>query len=196
MSVEDTLRLAWQAARDGRPGVRDALLTLAVAESGPAEPEWSKRCWKRLVTSRSDHLFSRFPNREQALADVRVAERLRLMRAVFPPIRVKRLLERAAVLRGTYTGRRISLAIVLEELLRPDEPRRAQPNEAAAKPPARPLENRPPSLMRAAAQAASERREAAERDETLSDFYLAVLLAIAMLLASTLKASDRENRAA
>jgi hypothetical protein len=42
----------------------------------------------------------------------------------------------------------------------------------------------------------SERRESAERDETLESFYLAVLLAIAMFLASQLKASDRESKAA
>jgi hypothetical protein len=201
MSAEDSLRLAWQAARDGRMGMRDALLTLAVAEKGPAEARWAARCWNLLVTTRADHLFARFATREQALADPRVAERLRLLRAVYPPTRVERLLDRAAMLRGTYTGRRVSLPVVIEELFGPQGPRRERSASTTQKAPGLPLESRPPLLKRpgpapTSPQVTSDRRESAERDEALPAFYLAVLLAIAMLLATTLKASDRESKAA
>jgi hypothetical protein len=194
MPAEDDLQLAWQAARDGHPGTRDALLTLAVAESDPAQCEWVERCWKRLVTTRSDHLYARFATRELALADARVVERLKRLRAVFPPTRVERLLQRAAVLRGTYTGRSISLAIVLEELLGPSEPRRQNP-AAVSKAPLLAIESRSNAVKRPA-QGGMERRENDGNDDTITSLYLAVLLAIAMLLASTIKASERESKAA
>src|SRR5689334_8654303 len=104
MAAGDLLRLAWQAGRDARPGLRDALLTLAVAESGPAERSWADRCWKRLIANRSDDLVAAFPTWELARADERVRTRVARLRLMFPPARVGRLLQRSAVLTGTFTG--------------------------------------------------------------------------------------------
>src|SRR5581483_2897284 len=67
-AVDDLLRLAWQADRDGRENHRDALLTLAAAEAPPDAP-WLARCRRRLITSCPDHAFSRFPTVAAALAD-------------------------------------------------------------------------------------------------------------------------------
>ncbi|HEV3165191.1 MAG TPA: hypothetical protein VGZ22_14285 [Isosphaeraceae bacterium] len=202
MAVEGELRLAWQAARDGRSGMRDALLTLAVADSGPADAVWADRAWKRLIAGRSDHLFARFASREQALAHPEVAARLSRIRAVFPPARVQRLLERAEVIRGTYTGRRTSLAVVVEELVGTDESlarTQARPPIAATK--ASPVSLDPLGSRGAKLPAASTPATAqAKTDDTeagvLLTLYLTVLLAIAILLASTLKATEHGTKAA
>src|SRR4051794_222349 len=42
--VEDLVRLAWQVDREGRPGTRDALLTLAVCESLEEAPALTEQC--------------------------------------------------------------------------------------------------------------------------------------------------------
>ena len=61
MPVDDLLRLAWQADRDGRPGTRDALLMLAIAESGPGEAVMAERCRRRLISRQPDHWLASFP---------------------------------------------------------------------------------------------------------------------------------------
>ena len=62
MAAEDLLRLAWEAEHDGRRALRDALLTLAVAESGP-DDAWAERCRARLVAERPDHFLGEFATR-------------------------------------------------------------------------------------------------------------------------------------
>ncbi len=118
MAAEDVLRLAWQADRDGRPGMRDALLTLAVAESGPDGAVAAERCRRKLVAGRPDHWFAPFPTLGQALANARVARALDRLRATFPEARVRRLLMRGDVRRGPYRGRP-SLSLILDDLLGP-----------------------------------------------------------------------------
>ncbi|HEV3122022.1 MAG TPA: hypothetical protein VGY53_08975 [Isosphaeraceae bacterium] len=196
MAAAELLRLAWLAAREGRVGTRDSLLTLALAESGPADAAWATRCWRRLLTLRADHIYARFPTLEKALADERVAGVVLRLRAVYPPARVQRLLERAAVLRGTYTGRRASLAVVLDELLGAEESRPGRLPDASLPAPYLPREGQGAASKRSAkAAAAAESRE--PLDPEIQTFYLTVLLAIAMLLATTQRASGQgSNRAA
>ena len=48
-TVEGLLRLAWLAEVEGRPRLRDAVMTLAVAESGPGDAVLAERCRRKLV---------------------------------------------------------------------------------------------------------------------------------------------------
>src|SRR4051794_29326230 len=56
--VEDLLRLGWEANADGRPGMRDALLTMAVAEAGADDAVLADRCRRLLIAHRPDHCFA------------------------------------------------------------------------------------------------------------------------------------------
>lgn len=181
MAAEDDLRLAWQAARDGRPGMRDVLLTLAVASQDAAGAPWADRCRRHLVRARPGHPFTKHATLAQALVDPDVIEKLRQLRELFPPTRVLRLLQRADVLRGTYTGRRVSATILVEELLGPEPALRSRAQ--------RPRQPRQPHVL-------PPRERDADSDGALASFYLTVLIAIAMLLACTLEASDHGSRAA
>jgi hypothetical protein len=134
MAAEDVLRLAWQADRDGRPGMRDALLTLAVAESGPDDAVAAERCRRKLIAGRPDHWFAPFPTLGQALADDRVARALDRLRTTFPEARVRWLLMRGDVRRGPYR-RHPPLSRVLDDLLGPGPgvssvPPRSDPDHA------------------------------------------------------------------
>lgn len=133
MSAEDDLRLAWQADRDGRPGRRDALLTLAVAQV-PAHTPWVARCRDRLVENRPDHIFARFSSVPEALGHPKVRQALKKLRALYPPAKVANLVRRDEVRRGPWTGRRPALAVVINDLfarrrgrIEPGEPTRVQP---------------------------------------------------------------------
>lgn len=180
MTAEDDLRLAWQAARDGRPGMRDVLLTLAVAAPDAAGAPWAERCRLHLVRERPGHPFVKHATLTEALANCAVIDKIRELRELFPHRRVQRLLQRADVLRGTYTGRKSSLGLLVEEMLGPYPTvrKRSRPRPASE-----------PLVLPAA-----DREEESER--SLVTFYLTVLIAIAMLLACTLEASDRGSKAA
>ncbi len=115
--AEAYLRLAWQADRDGRPSLRDALLTLAAEGGVRLGAPWAVRCRRALVAARSGRLFAAAPTLEAALADPRVGQRLARLGRAFPPARVRRLLFAAAVRRGPYTGRVDPLATLLDDLL-------------------------------------------------------------------------------
>jgi hypothetical protein len=207
MAVDSALRLAWQAGREGRLGMRDALITLALAESGPADAVWSGRCWHWLLGSRTDHFFAPFGSLEEALADGRVRARLKKLKESYPEARVQRMLERAAVLRGTYTGRKPRLRTLLEELLGPEEHKPARRPDAHLPAPFLPMDgngngngngdgNGNGALARRNGAAAAP-AETLISDDGVYTFYLTVLLAIAMLLASTLHVSDQgSNKAA
>jgi hypothetical protein len=206
MAAVDLLRLAWQAARDARPGLRDALLTLALAESGPADRPWAERCWARLLANRSDDLMAAFPTWEIARRDDRVAARVAKLRIMFPPARVQRLLQRGNVLRGTYTGRRTTMATLLDDLLgppghgvsrtavTPSSPRVAlvSRERASDKPQAISADRRSHQAQSFPLSA----RDGLEKDNSVYLFYLTVLLAIAMFLASTDDVSGRDSKAA
>jgi hypothetical protein len=148
------------------------------------------------LTLRADHIYARFPTLEKALADERVAGVVVRLRAVYPPMRVQRLLERAAVLRGTYTGRKPSLPVLLDELLGTEESRPRRLPDASLPAPYLPREAQGAVSKRSAkAAVAAESREPLDPD--IHTFYLTVLLAIAMLLATTQRASGQgSNRAA
>lgn len=104
MLAQEEVRLALRAHREGRVGMRDSLLTLAVADAGVEGAAWADRCRRWLVSRRSDHLFAPFPTLSAALADPRVSAALGRVRQTFPPVRVRHLLLRADTLAGRYTG--------------------------------------------------------------------------------------------
>lgn len=114
--VEDLLRLAWRANADGRAGMRDALLTLAVAESGADDAVLAERCRKLLVAHRPDHCFAGPMPIGHALARPKVAETLRKLRFMYPPVRVRHLLLRGGAAGGPYTSPDLPLWRVLEDL--------------------------------------------------------------------------------
>lgn len=182
-SAEDALRLAWRADRDGRAGMRDALLTLALAESGPDDAVAAERCRKFLVAGRPHHWLASFPTLGQALAHPRVAGEIRLFRAMYPPVRVRHLLRRSDVLLGPYTGRRVPRARILDDLFGPRTPRQA------------PAGDSPPSALPFATGSAGT-VERPDDPEDLSVFYLTVLLAIAILLATVPAPAAQGTRAA
>ena len=87
MAVDDYLRVAWQADRDGNRQLREAMLTLAVAFS-PGEA-WAELCRARLVQDRPSHFLGHHPTLPEALADPRVQHSLRKLRARNPLSRVR-----------------------------------------------------------------------------------------------------------
>jgi hypothetical protein len=118
MEAEDALRLAWEADHDGRPRLRDALMTLAVADSQPGDA-WVDRCRARLIADRPDHFLSRFPTVGSALEDSRVVEARERLRAKYPPPKIRWLLLRAAASRGPFLGRVESLEALVDDLAGP-----------------------------------------------------------------------------
>jgi hypothetical protein len=118
MAAEDLLRLAWEADHDGRHALRDALMTLAITESGP-EDDWPERCRTRLLAERPDHYLGEYSSVRQALKDPRVIASRDRLRRKYPAERVRWLLLRAQVGRGTYTGRVESLGAMIEDLAGP-----------------------------------------------------------------------------
>ncbi len=130
MAVENLLRLAWQADRDGRAGRRDTLLSLAVSEA-PAQAPWLAACRRRLIRSRPEHPFGAFPTVAAALADPRVSRTLAKLRDAYPPGRVRHLLGRDAVRCGAFPGREPSLAVLLSDLF--PTPTRSAPHRPTAR---------------------------------------------------------------
>ena len=165
MAAEEVLRLAWLSDRDGRSGMRDALLTLAIADSGTEDAVTAERARRSLIARRPNHWFSSYATLGQALADPRIRLALARLRTAFPAARVQRLLFRGEVQRGPYTGRRPALSLLLEDLLGPS-PRGA---------------GRPP-LPCADADARS-----------FVEFYLSVLLALAILLSTLQPPASNSN---
>lgn len=191
MAVEDLLRLAWQADRDGRAGRRDALLTLAAAEAPPDAP-WLVRCRRRIVRGRPDHPFAAFTTVADAMAEPRIRGGIARLREQYPPGRVVALLRRDAVRRGPWTGREPSLSVVLSDLFPATEARPSLGRVAGIAP------------RGVAAQAASKLDRsrdnrpapAAASGGSTARFYLEVLTGIALLLSQVLDESGRGTRAA
>ena len=174
--AEDQLRLAREAARAGRAGRREALLTLAAASAARARLPWADRCREALLAARPDHLFAHFPTLDAALADPRVARSLGRLDATFPAARVRRLLMAADVLAGPYPPRRLPVARVLDELLSP-----------AVEPPSQTLGIAFPIPPLPAADAGPE---------ALGRAYARVLLSLALLLQGVLSQPVEGARAA
>jgi hypothetical protein len=172
MAVEDYLRLAWHANREGRSGMRDALLTLAVAESGPDNAVLAERCRKRLVAGRPEHWYASFPTLGEALSHPRVVEALAEIRTVYPPARVRHMLLRLDALRGPLSRHPRPLGRVVDDLV-----------------------NVEPNPGRAAAYGTVPAAEQLVADPGIGSFYLTVLLAMAALLAVVQKPAAHEKAA-
>ncbi len=193
-AIEDLLRLAWRADGDEKPGLRDALLTLAVADSGAEDAVLAERCRRLLVARRPDHWFATAPTLGHALAHPRVAAALGRLRAAFPPVRVQRHLLRYAAQGGPFTGRPPSMARVMEDLsLVPEEGRPSSSPSSSPSP-------RPGAVsrdrLRALPFAAVARPEGDDPDGALAALYLSVLLAMAVLLKTVIDPAAHDSRAA
>jgi hypothetical protein len=193
-AVEDLLRLARQAEREGRPGTRDALLTLAVAESLADEPALAERCRGLLTARQPNHWFATADTHAEALGRAGVVDALAKLRAMFPAVRVQRLLLRADALRGPYTGRRVSLTRILGGLTVPP-PRARTPISR------RDLDPHPHALPFPLASAprpagSVHEGEDIDPDGSLVALYWSVLMAMATLLHVVLQPAARDSRAA
>jgi hypothetical protein len=210
METGDLLRLAWEADHDGRPRLRDALLTLAVVESGPGDA-WAERCRTRLVSDRPSHYLGRFATVTQALAHPQVIEARERLRVKYPAAKVRSLLLRACASRGPYLGRVESLEAMLEDLAGPSA--EAENIRRDAPQPSRGPLNRqrsprtlawsltfPPLSTGVPASTESrfpeppldsdEPSDAPSSHNEFTSYYLAVLLAIAFVLATVQQIQD------
>lgn len=196
--VEDLLRLAWEANAAGRPGMRDALLTLVVAESGADDAVLAERCRRLLVAHRPDHCFAASATLGHALSRPRVIGALGKLRLMYPPVRVRHLLRRAEAARGAFTGHSLPLARVLEDLsldraVAPAAAGRARRREAD---PAQALPFPGSGVPGAGAAAGLSRAASRDPDGELALFYLSVLIAIAVLLDGILRRPASDTKAA
>jgi hypothetical protein len=195
MAIDDFLRVAWWAQGEGRGPLREAMLTLAVAEGTHGEG-WAERCRARLLAERPGHFLGADPSLERTLADPRVVEAIRKLRGQYPPGRVGWLRFRSEVAEGHYTGENAPLAAIIDALAGPaaeaDVRRdaaeavrgplarsRAEVTVAIGATPAGPIRG---ASFDADVSASADGPETAGDED--SGLYLAVLLAIAMLLAS------------
>jgi hypothetical protein len=190
-AIEDLLRLAWEADGAGKPGLRDALMTLAVLDSGKENAVLAERCRRLLVARRPDHWFATSPTLGQAMANGKVAAAIERLRLTFPPVRVQWHLTRSAVLRGPYTGRNVALSRVLEDLSlsggRRNANGRANANGNGSGAHALPFPG---------STGGPERPAESDPDGSLAALYLTVLLAMAVLLKGVIEADSRDNTAA
>jgi hypothetical protein len=177
--VEGLMRLAWHAESDGKPGTRDALLTLVVVESLAEDAVLAERCRRLLVARQPGHWFAAAPTVSQALARDRVASALAKLKSMFPPVRVRHLLLREEARRGPYTGRSPSLTSLMDDLIPLPEGRRIAMPHALPFPAGR-----------------SAQYSETDPDGKLAAFYFSVLLAMAVLLQGVLEQSSTDSRAA
>jgi hypothetical protein len=173
------------------------MLTLAVAEGTPGEG-WAERCRARLLAERPGHFLGTHPSLERTLADPRVAEAIGKLRGQYPPGRLGWLRFRSDVAEGPYTGEHAPLAAIIDALAGPAA--EAEVRRDAPEPVRGPLVRSraevsvaigvtPVGPIRAAALDAKvsglpDGEDATSDEDSSTGLYLAVLLAIAMLLAS------------
>lgn len=192
--VGDMVRLAWRAGAGGRPGMRDALLTLVVAESGADDAVLAERCRRLLVRNRPGHCFSRSATLGHALTRPRVKDALRKLRWMYPPARVRHLLLRAEAARGPYAGPALPLDRVVEDLAVDLRPALVG---AAGRPERQAVPFPAPAPTPVGTTAGGGGSEGAGPEGQVAIFYLSVLLAIAVLLNSVLRpAASGETKAA
>lgn len=177
--VDGLMRLAWHADSDGKPGTRDALLTLVVVESLADDAVLAERCRRLLVARQPGHWFASAPTLSQALARDKVASALRKLKSMFPPVRVKHLLLREEARRGPYTGRSPSLTALMDDLVPLPEGRRLATPHALPFPASR-----------------SAQGSEIDPDGKLAAFYLSVLFAMAVLLQGVVEQASTDSRAA
>ena len=211
MVAGDLIRLAWEAEHDGRSQLRDSLLTLAVIESLPGEV-WAERCRARLVALRPDHFFAHFANIDEALGDPRVLEARERLRIKYPSARIQSLLLRAQARRGPYLGRLESTDAMIEDLA--GGPLEAENVRVDAAQTSRGPWNRhrvgrplawslmyptmssglegPAGPVRQQTFPAWEEVVHEPPDEDIANYYLTVLLAIAIFLATVLEESGSQ----
>jgi hypothetical protein len=184
--VEDLLRLAWQANTDGRPGMRDALLTLVIAEGGPEDAVIGERCRKLLIAHRPDHCFAASTTIGQALSRPRVASAMTTLRRMYPPVRVQHLLLRASAARGPFELHALPLARVVDDLLLD---RSIAPAAASARERRREAATGRPVPFPAASVSGGEFGAGLNLplDDEVARFYVAVLLSLAVLLDNVLR---------
>ena len=167
-TVEDLVRLAWQSEVEGKPGTRDALLTLAVAESGVDEFVLAEKARRVLVARRPDHWFAGPVPMSQWMGNPQVVSVLTKLRAMFPPVRVRHMLMRGDAQRGPYSGRVESPAILLLDLVPSPTP---------------PRPHIKPKASKASVKAVPERSKS--QDDVVA-FYWSVLLAMAVVMTTVI----------
>lgn len=168
-TVEELLRLAWQSDLEGRPGTRDALLTLAVAEGGVEDIVLAEKCRRVLVARRPDHFFAAPAPLSQSLIRPQVAATIDKLRAMFPAVRVRHMLMRGAAQRGPFTGRSTAPTLLLLDLA---------PSPTPPPPHIRPRVEPPlpPPLL------SENDRDAEDSSRDLVALYWSVLASMALLL--------------
>jgi hypothetical protein len=181
-TVEDLLQLAWQSDVEGRPGTRDALLTLAVAEGGVEDIVLAEKCRRLLVARRPGHFFATPAPLSQALDHPQVMETIDKLRKMFPPVRVRHMLMRGAAQRGPFTGGAIAPTLLLLDLAPSPTPPppHIRPRPEAAVPP--PLPFPPPILAEP---------DDANDPSRLVALYWSVLVAMALLLKTVIEPGTR-----
>jgi hypothetical protein len=197
MSAAEILRLAWHVDHEGREVLRDALLTLAVAESGPDEAVSAERCRRLLIARRPDHWLAQFPTLGQALSHPRVAEAVDRLRKSFPMVRVRWMLLRAEASRGPYTGRSRPIAQVVDDLLGRSAEVRDMLGDGLMPPSEGGTPH--PRAEEPAALPFPRPSEPPDRPDPLADlhlFYWTILMAMAILVASVLSPAAQDHKAA
>jgi hypothetical protein len=194
-AVEELVRLSWQVAREGKPGTRDALLTLAVAEGGIDDAVLAERCRKLLVAHRPDHWFATGVPLSQTLAIKPVVEVLTKLRAMFPRVRVQHLLMLGAAQRGPYSGQEVPLTRILQDLALVPQPSRGR-SHARLQPPARTVSYATATAPSSSKSTQVGRSNRAEEDAALVALYWSILLAMAALLTVVIEPAAQDNKAA
>lgn len=186
-TVESLLRLAWRAETAGKPKLRDAVMTLAVAESGPDESLLAERCRRLLIAREPHHWYATGTTLGHALAQDRVAAVVEKLRAMFPPVRVERMLFRGEVEDGPFRETVVPLRRVFEEL-----------NLIPARPGSSSGARRPRNTL--LFPTPDDREDGDARRREMGAFYMTLLFSMAVLLNVALgqdqDADDRDYRAA
>lgn len=115
VSAVDDLRLAWWEQHQSRPVPCLSLMTLAVAGGGPDQP-WARRGFRWISGRVARHPFAAFLDLADALDDPRMLARLDRLRLLYPPDLVAWRLLRMDAVRGPFTGRRDSVASLVDDL--------------------------------------------------------------------------------
>jgi len=173
--VEDLVRLAWQSEVEGKPGTRDALLTLAVAESGVEDLVLAEKARRVLVMRRPDHWFASPVPMSQWMDNPEVINVLGKLRTMFPRVRVRHLLMRGDAQRGPYSGRVASPSQLLLDLV--------------------PAPTPPKPHIKAIAPVAKLPEASATPQEEMLAFYWSILLAMAVTMKIALDSASVDEKA-